>query len=152
MALHLMLLCASDIVWLYILVYISYAAVVVYKMIPSKIPLVFFLQRAPPRKFYVMRQAVTIGCQTYRRSHTVGVSHVAQALRGGYCGEPSICRYGLGTRRPKGRAWVTELLWLTIVYPWSCAAGSDDEGWCNGWGSCNRLNDQKGCSFEWEFG
>ena len=30
------------------------------------------------------------------------------------------------------------------------AAGSDDEGWCNGWGSCNRLNDQEGCSFEWE--
>ena len=78
-ALHIDVLSASYIVCIYILVYISYAAVIIYKMIPSKLPLVFFLQRAPPRKFYVMRQAVMIGCQTSRRSLTVGVSHVALA-------------------------------------------------------------------------
>ena len=77
-------------------------------MIPPKIPItVFSLCRAPPIKFYVTGYTA-MRVYSSLRSHTVGVSHVAHAIRQrGVMASLAYRVYGLGTQEPKGKAQVT---------------------------------------------
>ena len=82
-------------------------------MIPPKIPItVFSLCRAPPIKFYITGYVVRgfghFHLHSSLRSHTVGVSHVAHAIRQrGVMASLAYRVYGLGTQEPKGKAQVT---------------------------------------------
>ena len=77
-------------------------------MIPPKIPIIVFsLCRAPPIKFYVTGYVVwgfdPVRLHSSLRSHTVGVSHVAHAIRQrGVMASLAYRVYGLGTQVPKG--------------------------------------------------
>ena len=82
-------------------------------MIPPKILIIVFsLYCAPPIKFYVTGYAAR-GFGHFRlhssiRSHIVGVSHVAHAIRQrGVMASLAYRVYGLGTQEPKGKAQVT---------------------------------------------
>src|SRR6266496_1077353 len=60
---------------------------------------------APLLQFFVPRHHVMIGCdKLYVHIQRVQASFCTRGILEVKLDEPSICRYGLGTLRPKGRA------------------------------------------------
>ena len=58
--------------------------------------------------------------------------------------EPSICRYGLGTLRPKGRAWIIYIVDMINIVMFTIenySISRDDRTWFSWYGSCDHLDD-----------